>query len=76
MSSIPQLTGLNSTEYWIVWEHLQTKEFEVENQQGFHNQWIATIKLPSGDRYYIEEMFEHITQVKKLERKDNEEDIY
>lgn len=72
MSNLPELKGLNSTEYWIVWEHLQTKNFEIENQQGFHNQWIATLRLPSGDRYFIEEMFEYITTVKKLERKDDD----
>ena len=69
---LPHLDGLNATEYWFLLECLKdTNMHKLENSQGFAGSFIDTVELKNGDRYVIDEMYEVITGVKKLERKEN-----
>jgi len=70
-SELPDLEGLNTTEYWWLMEMLRESNYKIENSNGFAQAFSMTVVLENGDRYFINEFNEELSHVKKLERKDN-----
>ena len=71
---MPHLIGLNSTEYWMLLEILQHKQDDCifTDVSGYAEFFKLNVELPNGDKYYIEEVYERIVKVKKLENEQQE----
>jgi len=70
IDGIPNLRGLNTTEWWIVKEALISGKFNQLKGSGFAEYYEFTIELPSGDQYTIGEFSETVNSCQKLKLKE------
>lgn len=66
IEGIPNLHGLNTTEWWIVKEALESKNFKQLSGSGFAEYYEFTIRIPNGDTYKITEFVETVNSCTKL----------
>ena len=70
IDGIPNLRRLNTTEWWIVKEALESGKFKQLKGSGFAEYFEFTIELPSGDQYNIGEWSETVNSCYKLKKKE------
>jgi len=73
IEGIPHLNGLNTTEWWIVAEALNSGNFTQIKSSGFAEYFEFTIRTTGGDIYRIEEFSEIVNSCTKLKEEEEEE---
>ena len=69
IDGIPNLRGLNKTEFWALTAMMDGDECEFENGPMFAEMGEFTVTTPGGDRYKFTEFYETVTCIEKLKEK-------